>query len=475
MTLPKIGGWPYVGVIPELATAQPSFWLDARAKYGDLFRINLGATEVIALCQPRHAQHVLVDNADNYRSKGGNQGFRAAIRELTNEGLSTADSESEIWRRQRATVQPHFSNSKIRSLSELLREVIAEHLGEWDSAKCSGGAIDVGLILSRIAIDASVRSMFGVRISNEEADKLAANSEVVMDHIWLSIIGSGFPQWLPLFGQDRQQQAIKAVVAITTRLMKRHMEDGGSDTNLLGILLSQLDDDGVEYMTDEFLRDEVVSLLLGGYEIMAVTSRCMLDLLVHNPAALAHTRAEVDQMLGDRLPTYEDLEHLRYCRMVIQETLRLCSPVYQIQRMATTDDEIDGVPIPAGTIVSIITHAIHHHPEHWERPECFEPERFAETDTRHRFAWMPFGGGRRTCVAMGYSLIQGQLILAQALQRFDMTPVLERSVPLYMGTVSRPKSSLRLRIAKRPKRTNMSQQRQGGVMNTLEPQSREVL
>ena len=449
--LPRIGGWPFIGVLPKLANAQPDFWLDARAKYGDLFRFKLGATEAIALCQPRHAQHVLVDNAANYRSKGGNRGFRAAIRELTNEGLSTADSESETWRRQRATVQPHFGNSNIRSLGELLIEVVAEHLHDWDSAACCGESIDVGPTLSRIAIDASVRCMFGVGVSDEEADVLMANSQVVMDHIWLGMLGSGFPEWLPLFGQSRQQKAIKAVVAIATRLMDRHVAGGGSDTNLLGVLLAQRDDDAVEYMTDAFLHEEVVSLLLGGYEIMAVASRCALDLLAHNPAALARAREEVDQVLGQRAPTYDDLEHLNYCRMVVQETLRLCSPMYQLQRMATDDDEIDGFPIPAGTIISLIVHAIHYHPEHWVRPECFEPERFAaaEARARHRFAWLPFGGGRRICLAMRYSLIQGQLIFAQALQRFDMTPATERPVPIHMGTITRPRDGIWLRLTQR--------------------------
>lgn len=450
VTLPKIDGCPSVGILPELANAQPRFWLDAREKYGDMFQIKLGATDVIALCQPQHAQHVLVDNADNYRSKGGNQGFRAAIRELTNEGLSTVNSESETWRRQRTTVQPHFGNTNIRPLGELLIEVVAEHLSDWHAAARSGEPIDIGPTLSRIAIDASVRSMFGVRISNEEANELAANSEVVMDHIWLSILGSVYPQWLELLNQGRQQKAIKAVLALAKQLIDRHIEGGGSDTNLLGILLAQVDDDTVEYMTDDFLHEEFVSLLLGGYEIMAVTSQCAVDLLVHNPVALARAQAEVDQVLDGRTPTYEDLDNLSYCRMVIQESLRLCSPVYQIQRMASADDEIDGVSIPAGTIVSVITHAIHHHPEHWAEPERFQPERFEKRgEHRHRFAWLPFGGGRRACIAMRYSLMQGQLILAHALQNFDMKPVSKQPASLYMGTVLRPRDVIELQLAQR--------------------------
>ncbi len=449
VTLPRISGSPEVGILPELANAHPDFWNDARAKYGDMFQFRLGATEVIALCQPRHAQHVLVDNAANYRSKGGNQGFRAAIRELTNEGLSTANSESETWQRQRKTVLPHFGNTNIRPLGDLLIEVVAGHLHDWESAAHSGDPIDIGPTLSRIAIDASVRSMFGVDISNEEADELAANSEIVMDHIWLSILGSVFPQWLQLLDKNRQQKAINAVVAIATRLMERHVAGGGSDTNLLGILLDQRDDDSVEYMTEAHLNEEVVSLLLGGYEIMSITSRCALDLLLHNPTALARARAEVDQVLGERTPTYEDIDQLKYCRMVIQETLRIYSPSYQLQRMAEEDDEIDGVPIPAGTIVTILAHAIHHHPEHWSQPECFEPERFAAAGGRHRFAWLPFSGGRRACLATRYSLMQGQLILAQALQTFDITPVSTEPLSMYMGTVSRPKNGLRVRLAQR--------------------------
>lgn len=451
---PRLEGEPIVGVLPRIRREGHRFWLDARERLGDVFSMKLGPTEVTVLCHPRHAHHVFVTHAGNYRDKGGNAGFRAAIRGLTNDGLSTAESENAVWRQQRDSIQPYFRHPNLEPLTGLLVAAIDEELETWGAYADAGEAFDLGPSLSRIAIAVIVRSMFGSTMGAEDADLLAANSRIVMDSIWDAIEAASFPDRGPGSRERRQEAATETVVRTAMNLIEKRLADDRAPEDLISVLVSLRDDERVEYMTDRLLRDESVSLLLAGYEIMSSTTQFALALLMRHPEAMARARAEVAEVLGDRTPTHGDMPRLDYCRMVVCEALRLYSPSYQLQRMATEDDEIDGFHIEAGSIVSISLHAMHHHPDQWHDPERFDPDRFTpeRTRARHRLAWLPFGGGRRACLAMRYSIIQGQLVLAQTLQRYALEPVSDDPIAVHMGTILRPADGVRARLRRRTPR-----------------------
>src|SRR5262249_23173430 len=131
----------------------------------------------------------------------------------------------------------------------------------------------------------------------------------------------------------------------------------------------------------------------------------------------------LDQILGGRIPTVEDLAQLRYTRMVLEETLRLYPPSWLLMRRAIQDDEIGGYSIPANSPILWSIYFSHRHPDFWEKPEQFYPEHFSEelSAKRPRHAYVPFGGGPRTCLGNNFAMIEMQLILATIAQQYRVS------------------------------------------------------
>jgi cytochrome P450 len=136
---------------------------------------------------------------------------------------------------------------------------------------------------------------------------------------------------------------------------------------------------------------------------------------------------------------------------VLHETLRLYSPAYWLPRTPLEDDEIDGYRIPAGTLVGVLSHIIHRHPEIWDSPERFDPDRFLpeRSEGRPKHAWLPFGAGQRQCIGKEFALMEGQLILARLTQRFRVTTVPGRSAQVNFSTTLRARNGVWVQLSPR--------------------------
>ena len=220
--------------------------------------------------------------------------------------------------------------------------------------------------------------------------------------------------------------------------------------DLLAMLLAARDPDTGEGMSDKQLRDEILTIFLAGHETTANALSWVWYLLARHPQAEARLHEELDRVLGGRVPAYADLAELKWTRMVIEETLRLYPPAHTIARTALGEDRIGGVRVPAGAFISISMYVTHRNPNLWPQPERFDPERFApaEVARRHRFAYLPFGGGPRICIGSSFALAEAQVVVATIAQRYQ--------VRLAPGQIVEPIGLITLR----PK---------GGMKVTLEP------
>ena len=192
-------------------------------------------------------------------------------------------------------------------------------------------------------------------------------------------------------------------------------------------------------MNDQQLRDEVLTILLAGHETTAVTLSWTWYLLSQHTDVEHKLHAELAATLGGRTPAVTDLPNLPYTKMVIEETLRLYPPAWGMARQAREADEIRGYHIPAGAPVAVSQYVTHRHPDFWENPEAFDPERFtpARSAGRPHFAYFPFGGGPRQCIGNNFALMEAQLILATLAQRYGLR--------LQPGHVVEPQAMLTLR------------------------------
>jgi cytochrome P450 len=179
-------------------------------------------------------------------------------------------------------------------------------------------------------------------------------------------------------------------------------------------------------MSDRQIRDEVLTLFVGGHETTAVTLAWSWYLLAKHPAIYARLQQEADSVLGGRPPTFADLPNLPYAAQVFKETLRLYPAADGITRTALRDVTVGGYQLRKGDIVSVPIYTIHRRPEFYPDPERFDPDRFLPENEKRlpRHAFMPFGAGPRICIGNHFAMMEGQLLLATLAQRvtFDLVP-----------------------------------------------------
>jgi cytochrome P450 len=204
---------------------------------------------------------------------------------------------------------------------------------------------------------------------------------------------------------------------------------------------------GDEY-DDKALRDQLLTLFFAGHETSS-TSLTWLHYLIWKHADVRERLcAEVADVLGGRLPTADDLGRLEYTERVINETLRLYSPIHSISRVALEDDVLGGYRIPAGTMLYVSLYATHRLAAHWPDPDRFDPDRFLpeRMAKRPRFAFIPFAAGHRNCVGASMAMVELKLSVAQIAQRFVLDLAPGHRVEMAAGTTMHPRYGMQMTI-----------------------------
>jgi cytochrome P450 len=192
-------------------------------------------------------------------------------------------------------------------------------------------------------------------------------------------------------------------------------------------------------------------MVIAGHETVASSLSWTLHLLATHPEAQLRLHGELDAVLGDRTPSWADVADLRWTRAVVEESLRLFPPAWVLSRRALVDDVVDGVPVPAGTLVIISPWLLHRRPADYERPEAFSPSRFHDDAARRGpdGSYLPFGAGPRLCIGRDFALVESVLVLAALLRRFRVEPVADRRVRVDALVTLRPRGGMPLELLPR--------------------------
>ena len=225
---------------------------------------------------------------------------------------------------------------------------------------------------------------------------------------------------LPTPQRHRLYEVRNTLSTIVDALISRRRQ-ASTENDLLTMLLEAQDEETGEGMSNQQVRDEVMTLMAAGHETTANTLCWTLLLLAQHPDIEARLREEYTRVLGGRAPQVEDLPQLKLSRMVLEESMRLYPPAWAFARSAIDEDEIGGYTIAKGAYVLMFPSTTHRHPDFWEQPDVFDPERFSPERSagRHRFAYFPFGGGPRICIGNQLARTSAQLILATVLPRYQ--------------------------------------------------------
>jgi cytochrome P450 len=443
---PQTQGLPLIGSLPAFLRQPFAFLLAARQRHGDIYTLNLGFLRWVILNHPRHAEHVLRDNSQNYSKNGP---LWEMVRTMLGNGLVV--SEGDFWLRQRRMIQPHFHRKQLAGLTEAMVSATADGLEGWEPAAATGKPFDLLPGFSSITMRVIARALFGQGLAQADLDRVSEVMAFAMDYLMTASFTYSLPKWLPLPGARRYRAALQELDELVAKIITNERNAETPSNSLLAMLVHMVDAESGEQMTDKQLSDEVKTFFLAGYETTSLALTWAISLLNEHPEVLEKLRAEVDTVLGDRTPTFADLPALSYTKMVIQETLRLRPASWWLPRTAVADDTIDGYAIPAGTTVVSLTYGIHHNPEVWDEPERFDPERFSaeRSASRHKSAWVPFGMGQRLCIGKDFSIMEAQLILAMIVQRYTFEPVPGPAVQPKISSTLKPDRSIEVVLKKR--------------------------
>jgi cytochrome P450 len=444
--IPKTSGLPLIGSLPKLLKDPFQYIVKTREELGDNYWLNIGLSKIMILNNPRHAQYILRDNARNYR-KGGP--MWDAVRTLIGNGLVV--SEGDFWLRQRRMMQPHFHRRRLAGLTELMVAAIQEALDMWEEQIRSGKDFVLASGFNKVTMKVIVRTLFGSGLSQEEMDNIGDAMSFVLDYIISAMVTNNLPSWMPVPGRKKYKEMLAIIDEVVYRIISEVRAGNEGDNHLLAMLINTVDAESGEGMTDEQMRNEVTTLFLAGYETTSIALTWAFDFLNQNPDILEKLQVEVDEVLDGRTPEFADIPNLTYTRMIFEETMRLRPPAFWIPRIVEEDDEIDGYTIPAGTNVVSLTYMNHRHPDHWDNPEQFDPERFSKENSagRHQFAFVPFGAGQRKCIGMDFALMEGPLVMAMVAQRFQVKTISDQPAKPTLTTTLRPKGGLPVQIQPR--------------------------
>jgi cytochrome P450 len=241
---------------------------------------------------------------------------------------------------------------------------------------------------------------------------------------------------IPSSSNREFERVLRSFDGTVDRLIESRRSRGLDGDDVLSQLLRTRDPDTGEPMSMGQVRDEVLTLMVAGHETWSNSLIWTWYLLSENPSARERMESELDQVLGDRPPTAEDLRALRFTGAVFSESLRLYPPVWTVGRTALEDREVDGCTIPAGSIVLLSPYVVQRDPRWYPEPTAFRPDRWLSEDPRRipTFAFFPFGAGPRVCIGQPLAMFAGVLLLATIARRrrLDLLPghPVEPSPPL---------------------------------------------
>lgn len=415
-------------------------------EYGKNYYLYIGGIlKTLVTTDPDLVQHVMQRHHRNYEKSHLQTDI---VGKFIGRGLLT--NTGADWLRQRRLIQPGFHRNRLEALTSIMQNVIDQELDRLSiHLKQSSAALDIYPLTLKIAFNIVAKAIYSEDIDEWELEAFSQMLTSVQEYA-IKEVRLPFLSWYFSWSGKRKHhiQMARQAQDLQRELIVKRRASGIQRDDLMQMLLDSRYEDTGAGMNDQQLIDEAAILFVAGHETSANTLSWTLYLLAQHRDVLEKVKTELNTICPGRAPTFTELRQLTYLTQVINESMRLYPPAWITDRVPIEDDEINGISIPKGTMISIFIYGLHHQEESWEDPEAFRPERFNPENrkNRHPFSFMPFGGGPRLCIGNNFAIMEIQLVLAAILKRFQLRLDPNHAVSAKPLITLRPKKGIMMYI-----------------------------
>ncbi|OCA85888.1 cytochrome P450 [Bacillus sp. FJAT-27225] len=391
----------------------PLKFLKKASDFGDVVKIRFSPFQnVYLISEPEMIKEVLVTKHKNFVKS---REF-AELKTLLGEGLLTSEKETHLH--QRRLIQPAFKRSHISNYGIDMIAITSDYISKWRDGEKRVITQD----MMDITLGIIAKTMFNLEFK-EGSSILGKPFDTVMGVAvkrWRALLK--LPLWIPTKTNREHKGALVKINEILFGIIENRRTDPEKHEDMLGILMDARDAEDGNGMTDEQVRDEVMTIFLAGHETTANALSWALYLLSKHPAVQQKLFDEIDRVIGGRNPTPEDFMKLPYTQNVVWESLRIYPPAYIIGREVDEDVEIGGYQFKKGDTILVSQYVMHRKDKYFHDPEAFRPERFENNflKTIPQFAFFPFGGGPRVCIGNHFAMMEAVLVLATISRSFKV-------------------------------------------------------
>lgn len=433
-TPPSPAGLPVLGH-GYAFSRDPFGALERWAEYGDVVTLRLPGQEAVQVTDPDLIGTVLGERRRFELSDAQREVFAG----LEDDAVTT--TRGERWKRLRTTLQSAVTREAVDRHADGMAAVAADHVARW----ANGDRLDLHREMRRLSLRMLTNTLLDVTVDSRE-DVLFEAADATVARADLRRPGQLLPDWIPTPTDRRLRRAVEDLDALVEEILaeRRTAEDASSGDDVASVLLAAHERGDLSAAE---LRDNLVAMLLGGHDTVAVTFTYAWYLLSEHPAVRTALVDEYDAVVGDRrdgpsLPTAGDVASLTTARHVVAETLRLYPPAPITARQTTQPVTLGGYELPAGVQVLCPQWVCHRDERWWTEPETFDPSRWDRDADRPESAYFPFGGGPRHCLGINVARVELALGLATMAGRVSLSVDRDEPLSLVPSLTLRPEGEV---------------------------------
>ncbi|MDA2919769.1 cytochrome P450 [Desulfobacterota bacterium AH_259_B03_O07] len=434
-------GLPIVGSLFDYFRDMLGFLRKTAEQYGDIAYFKLGPREVYLLSHPDLIKDILVTNNRNFEKSRALKRSKIVL----GDGLLTSEGDTHL--RERRIIQPVFHHKRIKTYADVMTDFSSKIGVHWEN----GEVVDVHTEMMRLTLAIVVKTLFGTEIRSD-ADDIGKCLTTIVSHFPRMLFPfSEYLDKLPIPSTRKFYDALETLDRIVYELIEERRKSKEDKDDLLSMLLSAQDEEGGEGLTNLQVRDEAMTLFLAGQESTANSLVWTWYLISQHPEVEERLHDELNSVLGDRLPSIDDLKNLVYTRLVFTESLRLYPPAWTVVRRAIEDCPVDGYVVSPGSDIYMSQYVVHHDPRFYPEPFRFDPERWTQDQSSSlpQFAYFPFGGGPRRCIGESFAWMEGVMLIATIASRWKMHLVPGQNIAPRPLITIRPKYGMKMIMERR--------------------------